>query len=273
MNLIAPTAPEEVEATVLSVGETDPDGIQALVNVFGSRPVNLASTDTEHAPDAILAEALLGYGAIAVGAPDAAERPWMLSPTVDGLLASTSIPLVIVRRERNLDGRLPAAFARAVVPVTAMASSRAAQEIAGNISAHIGTELILTRVVSPVDIGVGGKPPISLDDHESDVMVATAAPSATVPEDRVDMATRVMDQASAFADELGARYRRELRRGASTADEICAVAHDVEADLVVLGANLRRLDGRPYLGHLVERVLDRCECTVVVVATPSGLHG
>ncbi|CAN5713568.1 hypothetical protein BH20ACT1_BH20ACT1_14670 [soil metagenome] len=42
---------------------------------------------------------------------------------------------------------------------------------------------------------------------------------------------------------------------------------------MVLGARLRQIEGRPFLGHVVEQVLEECDATVVVVASPSGPHG
>ncbi|MGI8758799.1 MAG: cation:proton antiporter [Acidimicrobiales bacterium] len=256
---------EDVEATVLSVGaDADEAGIEAVVNIFDDRPVSVIRVGSDHASEAILAEARLGYGAIGVGAPDASQGPWILSPIVDELMTSTSIPLVIVRRGRNLDRPLPAAFARALVPVSATTSSRAAQEIAFNLSASIGTEVVLTHVVTPspasasADGGDGGR--------RSDRAMATADP-------RADVAVKVTERAEAFARELGARTRTIERSASSPAEEIVAAALSEEADLVVLGAKLRQLEGRPFLGNVVEQVLEECDATVVVVATPSGPHG
>ena len=45
-------------------------------------------------------------------------------------------------------------------------------------------------------------------------------------------------------------------------------ARTEQADLVVLGAQLRNVDGRPFIGHTVETVLERSDATVVVVAQP-----
>jgi nucleotide-binding universal stress UspA family protein len=52
-----------------------------------------------------------------------------------------------------------------------------------------------------------------------------------------------------------------------------ATAEAEGADLVVLGASLRNVDGRPFLGHVVETVLEHCDTTVVVVATPKSASG
>lgn len=268
--------PQESAATVLSVG-ADPDqtGIRAVVDVFGDRRVQVERIGAEDASDAILGEAGLGYGAIGVGAPEASGGPWILSPIVDELMGATSIPLVIVRRARNLERLLPQAFARALVPVSANASSRAAQEIACNLSAHIGTEVVLTHVVNRggpsartgrVRQLLGLRAPGEPWGPEGGSGVATLDPGT-------DVADKVMAQAQALAAELGARVRPAVRAGTATADEIVAAAAELDVDLVVVGANLRRLEGRPFLGHLVEQVLDDCPATVVVVATPTGPHG
>jgi Kef-type K+ transport system membrane component KefB/nucleotide-binding universal stress UspA family protein len=253
---------EDVEATVLSVGpDADEAGVQAVVNIFADRPVSVRRVASEDASDAILGEARLGYGAIGIGAPESSHGAWILSPVVDELLNQTSIPLVIVRRARNLDRPLPGAFARALVPVSAAPWSRAAQEIAFNLSASIGTEVVLTHVVTPSTTATG-----DARERRSGGTTETADP-------RADVSARLTDQAEAFAEELGARARTIARLGASPADEIIAAAIDEEADLVVLGANLRRIEGRPFLSSLVEQVLEECDATVVVVATPSGPHG
>ncbi len=253
---------EDVEATVLSVGpDADEAGVQAVVNIFDDRPVSLIRVTSDDASDAILGEARLGYGAIGMGAPEASQGPWILSPVVDELLNQTSIPLVIVRRARNLDRPLPGAFARALVPVSAAPWSRAAQEIAFNLSASIGTEVVLTHVVTPSTKATG-----DARERRSGGATETADP-------RADVSAKLTDRAEAFAEELGARARTIGRLGASPADEIIAAAIDEEADLVVLGANLRRIEGRPFLSSLVEQVLEECDATVVVVATPSGPHG
>jgi nucleotide-binding universal stress UspA family protein len=62
--------------------------------------------------------------------------------------------------------------------------------------------------------------------------------------------------------------RAQSRAGSSTGEEILAAADDADADLVILGATVRRLDGRAFLGHNVEHVLAHARETVVVVTTP-----
>ena len=44
-----------------------------------------------------------------------------------------------------------------------------------------------------------------------------------------------------------------------------SAAGDNGVDLVILGASLRHVEGRPFLGHAVEHVLETVDATVVVV--------
>jgi nucleotide-binding universal stress UspA family protein len=97
--------------------------------------------------------------------------------------------------------------------------------------------------------------------------------SATTTAPRADVGATLIERAESFARELGARARTIDRNGSSPAEEIVRAAREEEADLVVLGARLRQIEGRPFLGHVVEQVLEECDATVVVVASPSGPHG
>ena len=54
----------------------------------------------------------------------------------------------------------------------------------------------------------------------------------------------------------------------SAGEALVDTARTEQADLVVLGAQLRNVDGRPFIGHTVEAVLERSDATVVVVAQP-----
>ncbi|HUF33278.1 MAG TPA: cation:proton antiporter [Acidimicrobiales bacterium] len=267
--------PPDVGATLLIAGkDVDEQGIEAITSVLGDRSTDIERVSSEDAPDVILREARLGYGAIGVGAPDEALGRWILSPVVDELLQETSVPVVIVRRARNLDRPTPGAFARAVVPVSAARPSRAAQEIAGHLSANIGTEVVLTHIAAPARDaltrrlrGVFGRRPDAPEAAEA------SGGSSTLVDAQGDVATKILERAEALADELGARSRSVVRRGTSKPDEIIQTVIDEDADLVVLGADLRQLEGRPFLGHGVEHVLDACAVTVVVVATPTGDPG
>jgi nucleotide-binding universal stress UspA family protein len=160
-----------------------------------------------------------------------------------------------IRRARNLDRPLPAAFERAVVPVTGSRSSRAAQEVAFSISEDLGTELLLTHVVNREPV------PIPWVFHRGPTR-----------DERSVLADKLLAGAEERAAEAGASTRRYLREGISTVETMIEAIGTSGADLVVLGARVRNVDGQPFLGHNVETVLERCDATVVVVATPVSEH-
>lgn len=249
--------PVEIPATVVSVrpdGSAPPD-VSVIRDVLHGRPVEHRIAKGGDVAAAVVAEARLGYGAIGVGVAARYEGQ-LYSPTVDELLLSSPVPVVIVRRSRRLDTPLPPAFTRAVVPVTGTRSSRAAQEVAYGLSAQIGTEVVLTHVVV--------RPGPSLPDW-----LARPFRRGEGGDDPAHPVTEaLMERAAGLGAELGVAPRRMVVEGPSAAHCLVDAAASEEADLVVLGAALRNVDGRPFLGHTVETVLERCDATVVVVATP-----
>jgi Kef-type K+ transport system membrane component KefB len=230
--------PEEAPVTVLSVGNGDRADVRVVLDVLHERDVTETHVDSDDPLDAVVVEAALGYGAIVIGAdggPDGA-----VSPLIAGLLRDSGVPVLVVRPGRA-EGRLPSAFARAVVPVSGTAASRAAQEVAFGLGERLGTEVVLAHVVQS-------------GDHR---------PAA--------VGRRLIDKAAELAALTGARTKERVTVGDRTVDELLATVEEVDADLVVVGANLRDIgDASPYLGSNVERILRECPVTVAVVAIPSA---
>ena len=278
--------PVQVPATVISVVSETADGsyhsggsggsqwpdITVIRNVLDGRAVDhrqvrAASGAGAVVANAVVAEARLGYGAICVGVAGRHEGQ-LYSPMVDELLLRSSLPVLIVRRARNLTTSLPGAFTRAVVPVTGTRSSTAAQEVAYGVSGQLGTEVVLTHVVQRQ------RPELRM---LPDRLVRSRLAKRVLAESRSESAQQVtaalMESARARGAEMGVEARTLVKEGSSPASTLVAVAEEVEADLVVLGASLRNVDGRPFLGHTVETVLERCEANVVVVAMPRADAG
>jgi Kef-type K+ transport system membrane component KefB/nucleotide-binding universal stress UspA family protein len=249
--------PIEAGATVLTVGDRDAEvDITPLRNVLHDRALEHRRVRGEDPVRAIIDESRLGFGVIGLGAQDYADTMQVISPLVDGVLSESPIPVVVVRRARNQDRPLPGAYSRAVVPVTGSPVSRAAQEVAFNLSAQLGTELHLTHV------NTVRSEPAGLPSLFSRRMIARSGSIVGV---------QVVAQAESLAIELGATTQTVVMDGTSPADEILKLSRDIEADLVVMGANLRRVGDRPFLGHRVEQVLRDCDATVVVVLIPFDL--
>ncbi len=244
--------PPESAVTVVSVNAERREDVDVdpLRNVFYGREFEHKRIAADDPGSEIAAEAGLGYGVIVVGAA-VAHDDQLLSPMVDDIIRQSPVPVVIVRRALNLDRPLPGAFSRALVPVGGGRSSRAAQEVAFSISDDLGTDLVLTHVINkhqPLPLlTIFGR--MRADDPASEV------------------ADNLLSQASDRANEQGLTTSTEVRHGASTGAELVRAASEVEADLVVIGATIRSVDGRPYLGHSAETVLDQCDATVIVVAT------
>ncbi len=266
--------PEELAATVMAVpANGSGPNMDALENVLYGRELDVAILDAAgpvEAAEQIVAQSKLGYGVIAVGTVAEPGHGTFVSPLVDELLRTSDLPVVIVRKARDLPGELPGIFAQALVPVVASRSSRAAQELAANMSARLGTRLLLSHVVyqspeSRSDLGrmLFGRLRGSAAGEPGDVSVLDDG------EVDIDVAERVLAQAQAHALDVSANADTEIRFASRTAVEIVSQAVEIDADLIVLGAQLRRLDdGRPSLGPTVEYVLEHASQTVVVVVTP-----
>ncbi len=254
------TWPEDLAATVVAV-RSDGGGpnIDVMGNVLHGREFEV----TELSPDlddvaaarAIIAQSRLGYGAIAVGAGSEAGPGHIASSLVDELLNLSDLPVVIVRKAMNHPGRLPGVFAQALVPIAGSRSSQAALELAANLSSNLGTHLLLSHVVYRPRGGTG---PGSLFER--------FRASARVDD---DVAGGLLAEAHRYAMETRATAETEIRFAGSSATEIVKRANSIEADLVVIGAQIRRVPGsRPSLGPTTEHVLEHCPQTVVVVVMP-----
>lgn len=248
--------PDSSELTVLSIG-TDgqvPD-VRPMLDLPSGREVRQQHVDENDVLDAILAEANLGYGVMALGAVESPSPERLLPETVEGLLSYSPIPVLVVRRARqahesglSLTGR----FRRILTPVAGSSASRAGQEVAHTISRRTGA----TVTVLHVQTRPGG---------ESTGAPTSEGGAGTVTEGAV---TAVLVDALAVADEHDIAAEPMVRRG-TAGEEIEAAVEEVRPDLVVIGATVRRVGGRPFLGHTVEHVLEHVDsATVVVVVMP-----
>ena len=151
--------PEELPATVMAVRHNgDGPNLEVLENVLYGRELEVETVEEGEFDEAVarvVRQSRLGYGVIAIGA-DNDPGQTHLSPLADELMRFSDLPIVMVRRATNLPGRqLPGVFARALVPVVASSSSRAAQELAGNLSARLGTRLMLSHVIYKPNADLG----------------------------------------------------------------------------------------------------------------------
>jgi Kef-type K+ transport system membrane component KefB len=243
--------PAESEVTLLRVApdRQDPRGIELVRQMLGQRNVRDDSAGEAETVAAVLAEANLGYGVIAIGAADdpAADRllPWH----VEELLNQSPVPLLIVRQgsaTSHSEGAPVIRPSEILVPITGSVASRAGQEVAQMISRNTGADLHLMHVVTRRGAATGGRA-----DPDGPA-------SALVTEAREQM-----DEESLVTTLTTA--------GETTSQQICHEAAERKADLVVLGTTVRRVAGRPFLGHTVDDLLEHLtEPTLVVAVLPDA---
>jgi Kef-type K+ transport system membrane component KefB/nucleotide-binding universal stress UspA family protein len=255
--------PESSEVTLLAPDGHDRSERRRLENLLrttlSGRPIRWAEPRASgEITDAVISEANLGYGVIAISAdgpigPNGhAGSRGVLSPQIDDLLNRSPLPVLLVRPplHRSAKAAELRAVRHIVVPVTGSATSRAGQEVADNISRRTDANLELVHVLTRPGLPSSGE----------------GRPRRVGVRETVDA---VLDEAMEIARSHGVSARPQLRVGRSSAEEIESVVAEAHADLVVLGASVRRVANRPFLGHTVQHVLEHVEqATVVVVVVP-----
>ncbi len=238
--------PSQSEVTLFTVGNDDAD-TSAMHNVLFDRDVRDLRLAGESAIDALLAEARLGYSAIVIGADSTHADDEVISPLVDTLLERSPIPVVVVRRPPAAN-QLPWAFSRALVPLAGSASSLGAQEIAGYMSARIGTHL-----------------------HQLHVSTDSAPRRDGLLGDFAGGPLRsILGAAAQRATAVGANQTTLVEHAENAGAQIIATSRELGVDLVVLSGNARSVGGAPFLGHTIRHVLDHTDATVILAVTPSA---
>ncbi len=252
--------PPESQVTVLSAaGRRVRFDLTPIRNVLFDRTVEFRRVRSEKIVKAVTNEARLGYGVIGMGVESPAESARVVSPLVDEVLKFSPVPVVVVRRPRDSERPIPAAFSRAVVPTSGSLASRGAIEVASHLSLQLGTQLVLTHVSSRADAAAG-------------ITQVLPRLGRFRSQQRVEnLAQQVLLSSATVARNLSVEPQMVSLAGSSTADELLRLVAESGADLVVMGANLRQLRDRPFLGHTVEKVLDRCDVTVAIVMLPIEL--
>jgi Kef-type K+ transport system membrane component KefB/nucleotide-binding universal stress UspA family protein len=246
--------PERAEVTVLSAGGDVPAADLARVKaVLANRPMTHRHEAGKAPLRAILDHAGLGFGAIAVGATDEKIAGTLISPVVDELLASSPLPVIMVRQGHGLSADAPPRVRRVLVPAVGTLPGRAALEVAYGVARRLDARVLVAHVVTMPSVAWA----LSYGHDAGDVP-------------RRDVAGHVVEEAMALAREWGVRAEPAIRTGLSASEEILALAREKHADLLVLAANLRQFTGRPFLGHGVEYLLEEAPSTVVVVTAPPG---
>jgi Kef-type K+ transport system membrane component KefB len=256
--------PEGTSVTVFSAGSDIPNAdLRRVLATIEKKPAEHVHSRAEDALPAVLEQAAFGYGAIVVGASNVRDEGRVVSPFVDGLMAASPVPLVMIRRGAMLERADVPHFQRVLVPAIATLPGRAAQEVAFGIAKRLGCAVLLAHVV---------KTPAAGEEllYSRFEWTRDGTPVDGEREAPLGVAHRVVDEAQALAREVGIEAETAIRIGISAPREILSLSREAGVDLIVLPANLRQLSERPFLGYGVEYLLRNSESTICVVSLPAG---
>lgn len=255
----------EASLTILTVDHPeDQDGTPIIDEGLESRlegrsfqQRRVVSTDPA---TAILDEAQLGYGMVGLGLTEEFRDTHELSDVLQHLLANTRVPLILVRHG-NADPDRLTEVRRVLVPVTGVRAGRAAEEVGAVLAARIGADLDLVHVVDRVD---------RQDGHGPQELVPAGGPGVQSRDTKAPEAAKALaDEAVQRASRFGARARGTLRGGSVTPEALLDAGRDLGSEVLVLGAQARTANGRPFLGHGTEYLLEHAPQIVVTVIFPS----
>ena len=251
--------------------------VTPIRNVLYEREVEHRTVRSPDVVDAIVSESQLGYGVIGLGVARNEEGVLSISSMAEELLAVSTLPILIVRPPSD---RHPAAFSRVLVPAAARPTTRMACEVAFSISAQLGTQVTLAYIVEEKSAAgsrrrsaserspAGFLFPDLRSQHRSRRRSA-ARGSSTARE--VQQGEEILEKTLMLAQEMGVEANRVVHHAATAAEGILAAGEAEEADLIILGTQLRRVNNRLFLGTTAEQVLQESPATVAVVLTPFDL--
>jgi Kef-type K+ transport system membrane component KefB/nucleotide-binding universal stress UspA family protein len=240
--------PRDNEATVLAVGAGGEAEISSVREVIEDRPVTEELIATRDPIAGVIEHMALGYGVVGLGAGEGMREGVLTSSLTDELLSRTILPMLVAREGPQAQVQAVTGFSTVLVPVIGTVANRAAQELAYSLAARAGAEVVILHV----------EPEPRSNGRRTAVRERSGG----------TISRQVLEEARDLARRLDVLPRALVRMGSPT-EEILAAVRETEADLVVLGSELRPMvPGEPFLGHLVENVMDEAETTVAVVAAP-----
>lgn len=253
--------------------------VTPLLNVFYERKVEHRTVRSPDVVDAIVSESQLGYGVIGLGVAKNEDGVLSISSMAEELLTVSTLPILIVRPPSD---RHPAAFSRVLVPASARSTTRMACEVAFSISSQLGTQVTLAHIIEEKPARGAKKRSGSerasagflfpdLRFHHGGRRRSADSKSATAGHREVHQGEEILDKTLMLAQEMGVEARSVVHHSSTAAEGILEVGETEEADLIILGAQLRRVNNRLFLGHTTEQVLQESPNTVVVVLTPFDL--
>ncbi len=204
--------------------------------VVDAHPVDgVLAADTRHRADLVV-RGTHGRGG--------SKRLW-LGSVAESVMRQAGVPVFIARHKQHefidtADPRAMPKLATILCPVNFSEAAHAGLDHALSLAQQFGAKLVTVCVVERGD-------------------------ARGTSEAQKDLASRIEG-----GEQLGCEVRVVARRGQSAASEIVSLASEVKADLVVLGAQPRKLLETWLWGDTTEFVLRHAPAPVLVVPSPGS---
>jgi Kef-type K+ transport system membrane component KefB len=241
----------EASVTVLSV---QPEGVEAasqvvdeVAQLFGLRRVDRVVRGGSEPARVVAGEARYGYDLLALGVSEDVQTPAELSDQLGQILVATPLPVLLVRASG--EGGEGLIFRRILTAATGTRDGRAAEEVAFVLSTRTGAEVDIVHVISRADRMLHAVWSGRADQHST--------------------ARNLLSRSVSLAQRFGSVATGYTRVGSSAHESLLEAAQERRADTIVIGCQIASIDGRPFLGHGVEYLLEHAAQTLVIVAYPS----
>ncbi len=242
--LLQPNA--SITVLTVSARRDSPDATPDLLGVreaLRGRNVELRTEVDVDPASQILREAGMGHRLVTLGLNEDFAGSHQLSEPLQRVVADSPVPLLLVRRGehvRDSADLMNNPFRRILLGVTGTRPGLAAEEVAFRLAGRYAARLLAIHVVTR---------------GEQDQALSPAVQRQL---------TRVRESATAY----GAEGVFQARRAPMAADELLRSAEEWQADTIVVGATVRPIDGRPFLGHGTEWLFENARQTVIGVVFP-----
>jgi nucleotide-binding universal stress UspA family protein len=242
--------PPESFVTVLTVHESSEDrrgatAARALSALFTEHAVEWIDRVNIDTASAILNEARLGYGLIALGMTRG-DGDGSLSRTLERVLATSPVPVLLISQGPGAVSFHPR-ISRIVVSALGTRVGRAAQDVAFALAEQVDADVDAIHVVTkPERVGVA----------------ATDSASSLSGDD-------LLAESADVAASFGRKATLHQTHGTNQAHEMLDHAERVGADMLVAGVNLSASEDRAFLGYDAEYLLQHARQTVALVIFPN----
>lgn len=216
----------------------------ALTSIVHRQTVNRIDRVHDDPAAAILAEARLGYGLMALGMTHG-QGATTMSETLQRVIAGSPVPMLLVSRSRHAVSMEPP-IRRITVPSLSTRLGRAAQDVAFSLAEGVGAQVHAVHMVatpSPAGLDLDGQPWRT----SGDAMLARSA----------DIAAR-FGQTASLSRTPGSMTGRALLRHAES----------VGADMIVFGVEPFTAGDRAFIGYDAEYLLEHARQTVALIIFP-----